>query len=688
MKRRIIALILVMGLLAGMGLDGKMTLAAESTPAGQTKEIAKIEVVDTEIELPYKSTFTKENVVIKVTYEDATEQLVHPEKMTAVDTTKIGEQQLELSYQDKTINYTVRIVPRQVTGLRRKETTKKKAVIEWNALAESKEYEIFTSSKETSGFSLLKSTTKTSYEFTNLKEGQILYVKIRAGVSGYYGKESEVMLVALQPGEVTKITATKNVKTKITLAWEPVSGATGYQIYYRKSTSKESILAGNTIETTFDVTGLSAGKDYYFTIVAYAGDVDNPGEPSEEVLFGTAPSIPSISKIKGGDKRIKVKWSKGTGADYFNIYYSKKSASGYKAVVKVPADESKIRGIDGLKKNTKYYVKIEAVRTVSGITMSSVSTVKSIKTASKKVKATSISAKFFKTKKAFKKSAAYKKYKAFKKRVSYAKSYVIPGLVGTNVGGFYATRMVPQSVTFAGNYLLISAYDYTKKKESVIYVINKTKRKYITNIVLPHTGHVGGITFDGENVWVTYGKNLQSFKFNQVQAAVLSGRPYYEIYRFASVVKMPETMSYVTYHNNRIWAAAYSEFSSKYMYGYTIQNKSAAPSLTYTNRILMPNRTQGVVFTTSGKMIVSRSCQTKKGRRGFMSQLETYQPTWDYAKLSIKKNKKKKTVKMPPMNEGIAIDGAYTYVIYESPAFYECQAKLDRVTAFKTSKIS
>ena len=94
MKRRIIALILVMGLLAGMGVDGKMTLAAESTPAGQTKEIAKIEVVDTEIELPYKSTFTKENVVIKVTYEDATEQLVHPEKMTAVDTTKIGEQQL------------------------------------------------------------------------------------------------------------------------------------------------------------------------------------------------------------------------------------------------------------------------------------------------------------------------------------------------------------------------------------------------------------------------------------------------------------------------------------------------------------------------------------------------------------------------------------------------------------------
>ena len=78
------------------------------------------------------------------------------------------------------------------------------------------------------------------------------------------------------------------------------------------------------------------------------------------------------------------------------------------------ADESKIRGIDGLKKNTKYYVKIEAVRTVSGITMSSVSTVKSIKTASKKVKATSISAKFFKTKKAFKNQRLIKNIKPSK----------------------------------------------------------------------------------------------------------------------------------------------------------------------------------------------------------------------------------------------------------------------------------
>ena len=71
-----------------------------------------------------------------------------------------------------------------------------------------------------------------------------------------------------------------------------------------------------------------------------------------------------------------------------------------------------------------------------------------------------------------------------------------------------------------------------------------------------------------------------------------------------------------------------------------------------------------------------------------MSRLDTYQPTWDLTKYAVKKNSLKKKVKMPPMNEGIAISGSYTYVIYESPAFGECKAPLDRVTAFKTNKIS
>lgn len=694
MIQRIIALFLVVGLGLGILIEGNAAKAAEVSPTPEPsppvaeKTITRIEVVDTEIEIPYKSTFTEENIVLNVYYSDNSVVTTHPDQKIKVDTQQLGEQTLDVFYQNVKTEYTIRVVPRQVTGLKIKQATKTKATIAWDSLTEAKEYEIYISSSENGSFSLLGSVTKTSYDFTDLTRGNIRYVKVRATAGEYAGAESGILAVALLPDPVTEVKATKNVKTKITLTWTEAVGATGYQVYYRLSTDEKNILAGTTAQNTFQVTGLSAGKDYYFTIVSYAGNTDNVAEPSKEVLYGTAPSIPAISKIKGGDQRVKVKWTKGTGADYFNIYVSTKAASGFNVMVKTAGDEEKIRGIDGLKKKKTYYVKIEAVRTVSGITMSSISTVKSTKTASTKAKATSITAKLCKTLKAFKKSAAYKKYKAFRKRVLFSKSYVIPGLKVTNVAGFNATRMVPQSITFAGQYLLISAYDYAKKQESVIYIMDKNTRKYRTTLVLPHTGHIGGIVFDGENIWITYGKNLQSFKFSHIQAAVQSGKPYYELYQFSSVCSMPETVSYVAYYKNRIWAGAYSEMSKKYMYGYSISNKSGAPALTCTNRILMPNRTQGVAFTASGKMLISRSCQTMKGRRGFMSQLETYKPTWNLGKYAIKKNSKKKTVKMPPMNEGIAVSGSYTYVIYESPSFGECQAPLDRVTAFKTSKIS
>lgn len=690
MKRKLLAMILVLGMVLGLGTNGMEARAAEATPlpSETEKTITKIEVVDTEVEIPYKSVFTKDNIAIKVYYSDDTVVITHPDKAITLDTSRLGEQTFEVSYQDVTTDYTIKVVPRQVTGLKMKEVTKTKVTITWTALTEAKEYEIYTSSKENGSYTLLKSTTENSYDFTNLTKGKIQYVKVRAVSGEYAGQDSDIIVVALQPDQVVGVKATKNVKTKITLTWTKTEGATGYLVYYRLSTSTEKILAGSTTENTFQVTGLTSGKDYYFTVAAYAGNTDNLGEPSAEVLYGTAPSIPQISKIKGGDKRLKVKWTKGSGADSFNIYVSTKAASGFKVMATAAGDEVKIRGVDGLKKKKKYYVKVEAVRTVSGIKMTSTSAVSSVTTASTTAKATSTTAKYFTTLKSFKKSAAYKNYSTFRKRVLFNKSFVIPGLRVTNVGGFNATRMVPQSITFAGNYLLISAYDYAKKQESVIYIMDKSTRKYLTTLVLPHTGHVGGMTYDGTNIWITYGKNLQSFKFSQIQAAVNSGKTYYELYKIDSTCPMPETVSYVTYYKNKIWAGAYSETSKKYMYGYTINNKSGAPTLTATNRMQMPNRTQGVAFTSSGKMIISRSCQTKKGRRGFMSKLVTYKPTWDLTKYSVKKNSVKKTVKMPPMNEGIAISGSYTYVVYESPAFGECQAPMDRVTAFKTSKIS
>ena len=91
----------------------------------------------------------------------------------------------------------------------------------------------------------------------------------------------------------------------------------------------------------------------------------------------------------------------------------------------------------------------------------------------------------------------------------------MPGLESTDILGESCGYMVPQGICIAGDYMLVTAYDsgdfYKNPKQgahkinpSVLYVLsNQTpgSRELLTTIVLPDRNHVGGVAFDGKNIW-------------------------------------------------------------------------------------------------------------------------------------------------------------------------------------------
>ena len=328
-----------------------------------------------------------------------------------MDSSKLGEQEITIYYGKETITYTLTVVPRQVTGVVMKQGTKTSMTIGWNKLSEAEKYAIYTSSNQDGSYTLLTTTDKTEYTFENMVPGKIVYVKVRAIGKDTEGEFSDAVGIAPKPDQVTGVQAVKCVKTKVTLKWNAAAGATGYAVYYRLTTGTTFVLGGTTTELSYQVTGLTAGKDYQFYVCAYGADITNSGESSDVVLYGTAPSIPEITKFKGGDKRVKVYWKKGSGATTFRIYLSTNSTADFQLMKTVDAAGNKFTAIDSLKQNVKYYIKVEAVRVVSGMVLTSVSKVSSAKTV--KAKATSTKAKYYTTLKKFKKSAAYKKYKDF-----------------------------------------------------------------------------------------------------------------------------------------------------------------------------------------------------------------------------------------------------------------------------------
>ncbi|MBR6229899.1 MAG: fibronectin type III domain-containing protein, partial [Eubacterium sp.] len=569
--------------------------------------------------------------------------------------------------------------------------------VTWDPMEEATSYEIEMKTSTDAAYAPVITTSETAYEFTGLTQGEVKYIHIRAvanitdpstGASVFsQGAFSDDFGIAPRPDDFSgKVKVTKMARTTITLKWDAVPGALAYAVYYRKPEETKFTYEGET-ETAgkYKMVGLSGGYDYIVKVIPFAIQESNAGAASAEIQTGTAPTLPTFT-VRGGDKTIRVTFKGGRSAVNYKLYYSEEEEGEYKLAATIDSPvQFKVRSIhEGLSNDTSYYVKMTAERTVMDKLLVSESTVQEVETVP--ASGTSTKPKLYKTKKAFKKAPACKNYKQFKKTFDYGNSFAMPGLINTNAGGFNSTSMVPQSIAAYGNHILIASYDLKKANDSVIYVVDEDNKSLETLILLPHKGHVGGIACDGTNVWLAYGKNMQCFPCSVIEGAIESGQPYIEIYDFTNTVQTDETISYITYYKERIWAGAYDELHSANVYVYRIENKEEKPNLVRTGRMMMPDRTQGLCFSDKGEMIVSRSCQTNKYQRGFMSKIEIYKPSIN-VNAAMTRGAVKTYLMTPPMNEGIMVSGAYTYVVFESASFSGCEAPTDRVIAFKTSKL-
>lgn len=103
-------------------------------------------------------------------------------------------------------------------------------------------------------------------------------------------------------------------------------------------------------------------------------------------------------------------------------------------------------------------------------------------------------------------------------------------------------------------------------------------------------------------------------------------KKYLEIKAYGTKNSLGQQAAAVTYYKGFLWVASYSESNSGYLGSYRIANKTGKPVLTVCGRIKLPNRVQGLTFTSNGRLILSRSCQTNSTKRGYLHQLDVYKP--------------------------------------------------------------
>ncbi|SHJ12322.1 Listeria/Bacterioides repeat-containing protein [Clostridium cavendishii DSM 21758] len=145
----------------------------------------------------------------------------------------------------------------------------------WGLVPGASGYEIWRSTSDTGIYSLVGTVTGTvlSYNNVGLVTGTTYYYKIRAyrlvGQTKIYGNYATIVSAKVVPLIPANCKAVRTNSTSITTSWNPVVGATAYDVYRATSSNGVYSLVKVTTSLSFVNTGLIKGNTYYYKVKAY-----------------------------------------------------------------------------------------------------------------------------------------------------------------------------------------------------------------------------------------------------------------------------------------------------------------------------------------------------------------------------------------------------------------------------------
>lgn len=162
----------------------------------------------------------------------------------------------------------------------------------------------------------------TVYTIEDLEYNKIYYIWIASvNTSGGQALKSP-KIISTEPDPFAPVQNTSiGARNKITVSWEAVSGATGYNIYYSTSDDiSEATEITGIANTTYVIEDLLSGTIYYTWVKAVGADEVSDASNMKSVI--TYPDVPSLDTPVVSGNSITLSWNEVTGADYYRIYYS------------------------------------------------------------------------------------------------------------------------------------------------------------------------------------------------------------------------------------------------------------------------------------------------------------------------------------------------------------------------------
>lgn len=171
----------------------------------------------------------------------------------------------------------------------------------------------------------------------------------------------------LTVGKVTNLSQSEPYSiTKISMAWNKNSKATGYEVYRATSKGGTYTKIKTTTSTKFTDTKRKTGVTYYYKIRPYR-TVDGKkvyGTYSAIKAMSTKPKTPSIT-LSTTKNKAKIAWKAIPNASGYEVYIYSSKEKAYKKIRTASSKETSFAK-KGLTSKKKYYFKVRSYKLVDG----------------------------------------------------------------------------------------------------------------------------------------------------------------------------------------------------------------------------------------------------------------------------------------------------------------------------------
>ena len=319
-----------------------------------------------------------------------------------------------------------------------------KPQLTWRAVYGATSYRIYRSTSRGSGYSLLGTTTATSYTNTGAKAGTTYYYRVKAcndaGLSPYSNVVSgKVKSVTPKPAAPVVKIGNSAASGKPMLTWNAVSGATSYKVYRATSQNGTYSLLGSTSATSYTNTGAKEGVTYYYKVTAVNenGESESSNIVSRQVKSVTPKPSAPVVKIghSAASGKPQLMWNAVSGATSYKVYRAAAESGNYSLLGTVTVTNYTNTGA---KAGTTYYYKVKAVNSAGESAYSNIVSGRATVTTLTMGHSAS-SGKPQLTWKAVSGAASYKVYRATAKNGAYSVINTTKALTYTNTGAALGT---------------------------------------------------------------------------------------------------------------------------------------------------------------------------------------------------------------------------------------------------------